>query len=339
MSENNVITGVSVVMPNWNGLFLLKQSLDPLIKSTQTYEGETEIIIIDNGSQDRTVDVIADYYPDIVLKKFDKNTGFGHACNAGVAIAKYSHVLLLNNDIYLSEDFLTKLTRIFDKYPDCFSASPQTNYWRGKELTNDVFSSSINISFNEKGDLLQHWGVNNFKNISNDECATFYGTGAALLVDKSKFNELGGFDPIYGLAYWEDIDLCLRAWRKNWGSYYTNSTLAWHKISASSDNDSNELKENLMFANYIVFHLSNVTGIKITLKFLTNLIRYTLPLRKQADKESYKIIVSIILKRLPAIMARRIKLLTNSESSIYKVISDVPFQKEGWVSEPQMKYK
>ena len=50
MTEDNIINGVSIVIPNWNGLHLLKQSLDPLLKATNAYVGESEIIIVDIDS-------------------------------------------------------------------------------------------------------------------------------------------------------------------------------------------------------------------------------------------------------------------------------------------------
>ena len=334
MTKDNFINGISVVIPNWNGLYLLKQSLDPLLKATSAYDGESEIIVVDNGSQDRSVDVLMDYYPTIKILRFDENKGFGYACNAGVEIAQFSHVLLLNNDIYLPEDFLIKMTVAFGDHPGAFSVTPQTNYWRGKELTSDVFSSSINITFDINGELIQQWAVCDCKNTSVSECPTFYGTGAALLVDKDKFTALGGFDSIYGLAYWEDIDLCLKAWRNGWASYYTGSVVAWHKVSATTSNGKEEFKNRLMLLNYVIFHLSNITNSKITAKFLYQLSGYLFSLMRNGEGEEAVFILGNLFKSIGKIFSRRIKVVFLSKKSLQDVIRNVPVPLTGWNSEP-----
>lgn len=329
--------GISVVIPNWNGLHLLKQSLDPLLRAANEYKGDVDIIIVDNGSQDRSVDVVTDYYPQIRIVEFDRNTGFGYACNAGVEEARYDHVLLLNNDIYLPENFFSIMIESFLNIPDCFSLSPQTNYWRGKKLTSDVFSSSINVSFDDNGDLIQHWGVDNMKNISKPISPTFYGTGAALLVDKSKFEALGGFDSLYGLAYWEDVDLCLRAWRKGWSSYYTNSVVAWHRISASSSNEeSHGFKERLMLGNYILFHFSNISDLKLTVRFSFKLYNYIRQLRSRGDNDVADHLVGIVKDNILRVIARRIKLAFFSKTSFHNVISSIPTPVNSWKSPPSL---
>lgn len=323
--------GISIVIPNWNGLHLLKQSLDPLLKATKHFEGKSEIIVIDNGSQDRSVDVLKDYYPEVKLIAYETNTGFGHACNSGAQIAQYESILFLNNDIYVPHDFLSQLAQAFLEHPDCFSVSPQTNYWRGKELTNEVFSSYINFRFNQDGEIIQHWGVNNLTNLSNRDEPTIYGTGAALLVDKRKFFELGSFDPIFGLAYWEDVALCLNAWGKGWKSYYTNRTVAWHKISASAEQAPNDFKENLVILNYVIFHLIYISNLSMTLKFSKTLLHFLLntpkkPLRNRIIKE--------LLFKAPQIIKRRMDLTFSCKMNIFEIMSIPPLHHEGYTSKP-----
>lgn len=334
MLDNNAVTGVSIIIPNWNGLYLLKQSLDPLLKAVDNFKGKAEVIVVDNGSQDRSVDVMLDYYPNIQIKRFSHNTGFGYACNSGVELAKYSHVLFLNNDIYIPDNLIEVLVSFFKDKPDSFSVSPQTNFWRGKELTSEVFSSSINFSFNSDGELIQHWAVNQFNNIAERESPTIYGTGAVLLVNKSKFIKLGGFDSIYGLAYWEDVDLCLRAWRKGWGSYYTSEIIAWHKVSASSGGDKLEFKRRMMVANYIIFHLINVADIKITLRFINSIRKYHNSLKKKGEYEMAKYLRKKIFKLIPGILIRKCKLIIGSELSLNEIISQIPMPAGAWKSGP-----
>ena len=326
---------ISIVIPNWNGLHLLKQSLDSVIAAVKAYDGKSEVIIVDNGSHDRSVDVLYDYYPEVKVILFETNTGFGYACNSGANEAAFDQVLFLNNDIFIPVDFLNNIANAFTRHPNCFSVSPQTNYWRERELSNEVFSSSINFSFDENGEVIQHWAVNNYASLAQGDELTIYGTGAALLVDKHKFKLLGGFDPIYGLAYWEDVALCMQAWRHGWKSYATNSVVAWHKISATSEseNDSN-FKIRMMTINYIIFHLSNITESRLSFKFLLKVKNHLRFLRESGDIESAHFIEKKLLRVVFQIMKRRIVTNFTSKLSISEVISMISTYDNGWKSAP-----
>lgn len=339
MDESPGNIDISIVIPNWNGLHLLKQSLDSVMAAVNAYDGNCEVIVVDNGSHDRSVDVLHDYYPEVKVFPLGTNTGFGYACNYGANEATFDHVLFLNNDIYIPVDFLRRMADTFIRYPNCFSVSPQTNYWRGRELSDDVFSSCINFSFDENGEVIQHWAVNDYANLAQGDELTVYGTGAALLVDKYKFESLGGFDPIYGLAYWEDVALCMQAWRRGWKSYYTNSVVAWHKISATSEsvNICNKFKSRMMTINYIIFHLANITESKLTVKFLMKVIRYLRSLQKSGDSETARFIVMRLLRDVLQILKRRICTSRTSTHSTLEVISMISIYENGWKSAPTLK--
>ena len=332
---------ISIVIPNWNGLHLLKQSLDSVVAAVSAYEGRAEIIIVDNGSQDRSVDVILDYYPEIKIIPFETNTGFGYACNYGAKKANFEYILFLNNDIFVPVDFLTRMAESFSRHPNSFSMSPQTNHWRGRERTNDVFSSCINFSLDVGGEVIQHWAVNNHTNLAQGDKPTIYGTGAALLVDKRKFQLLGGFDPIYGLAYWEDVALCLQAWRRGWKSYYTDSVVAWHKVSATSEsaNISDKFKTRMMTVNYIIFHLSNITETRISVIFLSKIFSYLRALNKSGDSETARFILKKLLLNVFKIITRRIRTNITSKYTMLEVLSMIPIYENWWKSAPTLKQR
>ena len=258
---------ISIVIPNWNGLSILKESLDSVMAAVSNYSGDSEVIIVDNGSSDRSLDVLADFYPQVITIALDKNYGFGYACNIGAEKSKYKHIFFLNNDIKLPRDFFNILSSEYSQLENPFSISPQTNYWSGNECTDMAFSTAIYGTL-KGGDFIQKWGVENGKNNLPPLKKTFYGTGAALLVDADKFNEIGGFEDIYNPAYWEDVDLCLNAWRRGWPSYYTSKTIAWHKVSATSNKQGSSFKERLSLKNYFIFYLINVSKFKDLISFM-----------------------------------------------------------------------
>lgn len=293
---------ISIVIPNWNGLELIKQSFDSFVSTSKNFKGRSEIIVIDNGSDDRSLDVIADFYPQIITVSLDKNYGFGYACNEGARRSQYEHILFLNNDLCVPTDFLNILSNSFSKHKNIFSLCPHTYHWHGTKKTNNVFSTSISFEFLQNGELIQNWAVKDNKALLPGDIPTAYGTGAALLVDKKKFNSLGGFDSLYGKAYWEDVDLCVKAWRNGWASYTTDQTLAWHKVSSTSKKQENDQhKDNLMRLNYILFMLSIGTDWKHKYLFLKQLTRF-LKNNKTTNPQLAIFIKKNLISKLPRLL-------------------------------------
>ena len=105
---------VSIVIPNWDGLWLLKQFVGKIVDASNHYKGESEIIIFDNGSVDRSLSFIMDNFPDIRLLPNPDNIGFGKACNQSAKSACGELILFLNNDISVPEDFITLLVEDYN---------------------------------------------------------------------------------------------------------------------------------------------------------------------------------------------------------------------------------
>src|SRR5262249_38317191 len=97
---------VSVVIPNWNGKKFLAGCLDSL--HGQTYENN-EIIIVDNGSVDGSVEFIETNYPKVRLFRYEKNTGFSVAVNRGIEEARGEFIALINNDTVLDPNWITEM--------------------------------------------------------------------------------------------------------------------------------------------------------------------------------------------------------------------------------------
>lgn len=331
-SERIAYPGVSVVIPTWNGLRLLKQSLDQVVNAQKAYAGECEIIIVDNGSSDRTVDVLYDYYPEIVVERLEKNMGFGYACNLGVKRAKNELILFLNNDVYVPHAIIGELVDAFMGIDNVFSVCPETRLWRENMLTDTVFSSAITFSYDENGELIQHWLVDDGKNLVKGVTPTAYVTGAIQLVDKKKFLELGGFDALYGLAYWEDVDVCLKAWNHGWGSYCANDSHAWHQVSATSGNDEiSAFKKRQMTLNYILLQLVHLRDPKLLLHFVFQFFSFLLYLVKTKKEKEALLFVDAIVTRKKDILEKRelnksAKLFAFADKKIYSA------PRKGWKS-------
>ena len=93
--KNSALPKVSVIIPNYNGKGFLKPCLDALRKQTVTAE---EIILVDNGSIDGSLELVESMYPEVQIISLTGNKGFAEAVNQGVIRSKGSLVAVLNND-------------------------------------------------------------------------------------------------------------------------------------------------------------------------------------------------------------------------------------------------
>src|SRR5580658_864762 len=86
----------SIVIPNWNGRGLLEKYLPSVVASIEGHPG-SEIILVDNGSQDGSAAFVRERFPQVRVLALDRNLGFGRGSNAGFRAARHDIVVLLNS--------------------------------------------------------------------------------------------------------------------------------------------------------------------------------------------------------------------------------------------------
>src|SRR3990167_8624780 len=107
---------VSVVIPNWNGRELLGDCLSSLRAQTQ----KCQVIVVDNGSTDNSVEYIKNEFPEVEIIQLDKNYGFTGGVNPGIKKAMLGDaqfVALLNNDAQADKNWLASLLKTANNYP------------------------------------------------------------------------------------------------------------------------------------------------------------------------------------------------------------------------------
>ena len=107
-----------MIIPNFNGKKYLKECLDSLRKQDYLY---FEVILVDNGSEDGSVEWTKENYPEVRVIALKENTGFCGGVNAGIRESKSEYVLLLNNDTIVFPEFITELVHAIERAPDIFS--------------------------------------------------------------------------------------------------------------------------------------------------------------------------------------------------------------------------
>jgi GT2 family glycosyltransferase len=206
--------GASLVVPNWNGRELLRANVPSLLAAAER-AGDAEVVVVDDGSTDDSVDVLAREFPRVRVVRHSVNQGFGPACKTGAEAAQKRIVILLNSDVEVEPDFVAPLLAPFEQDPSVFAVAPLILDREGK-----VAKVSVNLPYLRRGEL--RWeGVPPEKLTAlaasgARPLASLFPLGGAVALDRARFLELGGFDPLYHPFYYEDIDLGLCAWRRGW---------------------------------------------------------------------------------------------------------------------------
>lgn len=152
-------------------------------------------IVVDNASDDDTLEVVRKIRPDATLLRNDRNVGFGRAVNRGFESVATPYAILLNPDAACAEGALASLRRAFDLYPDAGIVVPLLEDESGR------FSLPV-MGPSER---------NHRPSPAAPEApfCTWFVTGAAWLCAMDAWRRVGGFDPAI-FMYGEDTDLCLR---------------------------------------------------------------------------------------------------------------------------------
>ena len=238
--------GISVVIPSRNGRELLRAMLPALRE-----ELPDEIIVVDNGSDDET----AGSLKNVILCANREALSFARAVNLGIARARYSHVLLLNNDMLVRPGFLEALRRSFDSVPELFCATAQIFFPAGRRREE---TGKAVWKRNAPGDL----PVRCEEPIPGENLSyVLYGSGGCSLFDMEKLRELGGLNTIYEPAYVEDLDLGYRAWMRGWPSVFVADATVEHRHRATTSRYFSETELAAMVEwNYLRFAASTGSG-------------------------------------------------------------------------------
>jgi GT2 family glycosyltransferase/glycosyltransferase involved in cell wall biosynthesis/MoaA/NifB/PqqE/SkfB family radical SAM enzyme len=264
-------TKVSLVIPNWNGISCLKECLPSIFSADGFTDGQNEVLVIDDGSTDESVDFIKTHFPQVRLIRNERNRGFGFTCNRGVRAAKNEIIVLINNDIILTKDFLKPLISHLQK-EDVFAISPKLYTWDRK-----TFVWGMHMGHFEDG-YIKLW--NEAETGNGDKIyqpsPSIFAIGGAMAFRKEDFLWLGGFDHIYRPNCWEDIDISYRAWKRGLKILYEPDSVMYHKGKATLTYERHkEIKNELLFT------WKNITEGKI-LKNHLNLLPLNLYRKKRA---------------------------------------------------------
>ena len=202
---------VSIIIVNHSGLHFLKDCLESLKKTTYT---NFEIILVDNNSTDESKLFVFQNYPDVQIIELDQNLGFSVPNNRAAKIAKGEYLVFLNNDTKVTPEWLSELV---------FGLESHLDYSIGQSLL--VLPDK---TIDSSGDYIDEIGrAFSSTLVPKDISPIFSARAACMIVKKSLFLDLGGFDETY-FASFEDVEFGWRAWKLGYKSAIFPKSVVYH---------------------------------------------------------------------------------------------------------------
>ena len=217
---------VSIVIPVYNEWVITHRCLWSILQYT---EGEYEIIIADDCSTDETAN-IANYVTGVTVVRQEENQRFLKNCNRAAEKARGDFLLLLNNDTTVTEGWLAPLLKLFDN-SHVGIVGPKLLFPDGKlqEAGGIIWDDASGWNYGRADDPSRPQ--------YNYVRETDYVSGAALMIRRSLWQELGGFDEAFVPAYYEDTDLCFSARAAGFKVVYQPSSTVVHYEGMTNGTD------------------------------------------------------------------------------------------------------
>lgn len=198
---------VSVVIVTYNSAQWIGACLDAIRRSTLV----PRVVVVDNSSQDHTLDIIRSSYPEVVILRSPDNKGFGQGCNLGMKYALQTGakwILQLNDDAFLSPTALSDLLAVAAEHPEFGILIPLQLTGDGSDVHPTLADQLRKAPARDlQADLL----LGQPKEVYQVQALM----GAALLVKSKVVEAIGGFDPLF-FVHGAEIDFCLRTATTPW---------------------------------------------------------------------------------------------------------------------------
>jgi len=259
---------VSIVIPNWNGRELLRACLDSL--GSQEYS-HTEVVVVDNGSEDGSPDMVASEYPDVKLVRYPENRGFSAAVNEGIRVSSGELVALINNDAEADPRWISELVSAADRYPEAGSFATRMLFYRDR-ATVDTFGDAFTVAgFGYK----RGWGEDGAS--FSEDLPVMGACGGAAMYRRDALEDVAVdgeyFDEDF-FAFGEDLDISLRLRLRGHGCMAVHSAVVYHKLRATAGRGS-VLSLRLSHRNFLLSVMKNFPT-KIIARNLHNIAAYAL---------------------------------------------------------------
>ena len=266
-----------ILILNYNGRALLAECLPSIVEAAARAPVACAVSVIDNGSTDGSLEELALRWPQVGLFR-EPNRGLA-SFNTVLARLDEQVVFLLNNDVKLVPDALEPLIRSVYANPDALFAAPKCWTFDGREY------EGMRTRVRSRFGLVQGMCRVPGHEAHIDRPDLTAAAGPVLAVDRRKFLELGGYDPIFFPGRIEDLDLGFRGWMAGWKGYYVPESVAYHRGFGSFGPAFGRAGcDRLAARNSLIFAWKNLSGRRLAghLAWLPIRVAYALATRLRA---------------------------------------------------------
>lgn len=216
---------MSVIVVNWNGKHFLEDCLSALRRQTFC---DFETILVDNGSNDGSVEYVRNHFPELELVSLQENTGFTGANIAGYARAKGDLIVLLNNDTEVDSFWLEQIHQASSEYPEAGSFACKMMYFDERERVEncgfDIGVAGMIVDLGRDEMDGPDWAVPR---------KVFGGCGGAVAYRRRMLEDVGFLDPDF-FIFFEDVDLSFRAQLRGYECIYLPQCIVYHRYRATT---------------------------------------------------------------------------------------------------------
>ena len=260
---------LDIIIISYNGRTLTDNCIQSILNSNfNKNTSKIGIIVVDNNSNDDTIEYISKKYPDITIIKNEQNLGYSAAVNQGMQKSTSDYAIVTNNDVEFIDNSIDILYNFISNNKNIGLAIPQQFY------PNNVWQKSYGDFSGIKCGLKYLFGITLFENVFNRKFykpsnsskkknkKIDYADGAVLMLSKKTFNDVGGFDQDY-FFYAEDMDYSYKLKLNNYDRYIIPKAIVYHHRGGSSRENkfSKEKQEALVNAKLLFCkkHLSSTS--------------------------------------------------------------------------------
>lgn len=215
---------VTVVIPNWNGAAHLPTCLESLRR--QTFR-DFEVIVVDNGSTDESLALLARDYPEVQVLVLGENRGFAGACNAGIRAARGEFILLLNNDTDADPRWLEEGVAAFQRHPEAGLVASKMRLFDRRDV---LHTAGDYYRVDGRPGNRGVWETD--RGQYDREEYVFSACGGSAAYRRAMLDEVGLLDEDFFYSC-EDVDLAWRAQLAGWRCVYAPRAVVYHKLSAT----------------------------------------------------------------------------------------------------------
>ncbi len=253
----------AVVILNHNGEKLLQQFLPSVL----LYSEGADIVVADNASTDKSIEILQQKFPHVRLIQLDQNYGFCGGYNRALKVIQADQYVLLNSDIEVTPNWLVPMLALLKSDNTIAAVQPKILSYHQKHKFEHAgaaggFIDSLGYPFC-RGRIFDH--IETDEGQYDDEREIFWATGACMMIRSEAFHRFDGFDEDF-FAHMEEIDLCWKLHRVNQKIFYCGHSTVYH-VGAGTLGYGNPKKTYLNFRNSLSLVYKHLLFSELIYKF------------------------------------------------------------------------